>query len=322
MGWRGTLRSMAAASRAAQRDAERRRKARAKSDMASAAAEAVWEWQRIMEDLVSLHADRTEMIDWHEIAESPAPEKPSHTGERELNAQALLDAFRPGTFDFLSGGTAKRRQKLLDAVDLARWEDGQANQDAERQYELASTEWLSDTALARRLLKGEAGAIHDVIAEMQQSLSKEGLIGTSINFLISDGSVHAVARIHSDEIVPSVRRKQLASGRLSETKMPAGEFNELYQDYVCSAALRVGGDLLNVLPLDEVYVTCTPPLLDSANGHQRPTPVLSVQIVRETFDSLRLAGIDPSDAMKNFNHAMDFRRTKGFAEIKPLKPID
>lgn len=290
--------------------------------MASAAAEAVWEWQQIMEDLVSLHADQTQKVDWYEIAGSPAPQQPPHTFEREFAAQARLDAFTPRAFDFLSGGTAKRRQKLIDAVDLGRLGDEQANQDTDHQYELASTEWLSEAALARRLLKGEAAAIHDVIAEMQQSLSKEGLIGTSINFLISDGSVHAVARIHSDEIVPSVRRKQLASGRLSETKMPAGEFNELYQDYVCSAALRVGGDLLNILPLDEVYVTCTPLLLDSANGHQRPTPVLSIQIVRETFDRLRLAGIDPSDAMKNFNHEMDFKRAKGFAEIKPLKPID
>ena len=34
--------------------------------------------------------------------------------------------------------------------------------------------------------------------------------------------------------------------------------------------------------------------------------------------ALNLASLDPSDAMKNFNHAMKFSRSKGFAPIVPL----
>ena len=62
-------------------------------------------------------------------------------------------------------------------------------------------------------------------------------------------------------------------------------------------------------------------MLDKSTGHLSNMPILSVQIVRETFKTLRLSAIDPSDSMKNFNHRMSFKRTSGFTPIEPLKPI-
>jgi hypothetical protein len=321
MGWRGAVRSMAAASRAAQRDSERRYKQALKAQTAADAADAVAEWEEIIRDLVSLHVDHADAIDWRGIAVSDMPQPPKYSDKRERAARAKLDDFRPGKLDFLKGGSAKRRQRLVDAVAQAKQSDEQTFQQTQDKYVTDLADWKADTALAERLLAGEAAAMRDVINEMQ-SLSKDGLIGTEIRFDIDDGAIHAIVRIHGDEIVPKVRRKQLASGRLTESKMPAGEFNELYQDYVTSAALRVGADLLGLLPLDEVYVTCTPLMLDSKSGHLQHTPILSVQIVRETLDRLRLAAIDPSDAMSNFNHAMSFKRAKGFTAIEPLRPID
>lgn len=321
MGWRGAIRSMAAASRAAQRDSERRYKQAFKAQTAADAADAVAEWEEIIRDLISLHVDHADAINWREIAVSDRPQPPQYLEEYERGARAKLDNFRPGKLDFLKGGSAKRRQRLVDAVAQAKQGDEQIFQQSQDKYVADLADWKADTALAKRLLAGEAAAMRDVINEMQ-SLSKDGLIGTEIRFDINDNAIHAIVRIHNDEIVPRIRRKQLASGRLAESKMPAGEFHELYQDYVTSAALRVGADLLNLLPLDEVYVTCTPLMLDSKSGHLRHIPILSVQIVRATFDRLRLAAIDPSDAMSNFNHAMSFKRTKGFMAIDPLRPID
>jgi len=321
MGWRGAVRSIAAASRAAQRDSERRYKQALKAQTAADAADAVAEWEEIIRDLVSLHLDHADAIDWHEIAVSDKPQPPQYLEECEQEARAELDDFKPGKLDFLRGGSAKRRQRLVDAVVEAKQKDEQAFRQSQDKYVIDLSDWKADTILAKRLLASEAAAMRDVINEME-SLSKDGLVGTEIRFDISDSTIHAIVRVHSDEIVPKVRRKQLASGRLAETKMPAGEFNELYQDYVTSAALRVGADLLSLLPLDEVYVTCTPMMLDSKSGHLRHMPVLSVQIVRTTFDRLRLSAIDPSDAMSNFNHAMNFKRTKGFTAIDPLRPID
>jgi hypothetical protein len=311
---------MAAASRAAQRDADRRYKQNIRAQIVSDAGDAVDEWQHHVRDLVTIHADRADLINWNEIASRPAPVPPTRTDTGESKAIAALDAFKPRAFDFLSGGSTKRKQRLAEAIPLAIAQDRRTFEQAEAAYRSALTEWQEDVALSNRILTGDASAMRDVIQEMQM-LASEPLMGASIKFEIANDTVHAIANIHNDEIVPKFRRKQLQSGRLSETKMPVGDFNELYQDYVCSAALRIGGDLLSLLPLDEVYVTCAPLMLDSATGHQQHTPVLSVRVVRETLDRLRLSAVDPSDAISNFSHAMNFKRAKGFARITPLKPI-
>lgn len=320
MGWRGAVRSMSAAMRAAERDAERRRKQYAKAQMIADASDAVSDWQSTIHELVSLHANPADEIDWSREASTAEPLEPARSNLKEAHAQARLNAFRPRFWDFLFGGTNKRRQKLEDAVSLGRQQDEEEHRAAIEDYRARQAEWTADTSLALRLLAGDVRARKEVVEEMQ-SLSSEGRIGTEISFRISDEFLHAVPHVHGDEIVPNVRRKQLQSGRLSESKMPIGEFNELYQDYVCSAALRVAGDMFALLPLDEVYVTCVATMLNTTMGHQEDTPILSVRFVRDTFRRLDRRHIDPSDSMRNFVHEMDFKRAKGFAGIVPLKPL-
>jgi len=90
----------------------------------------------------------------------------------------------------------------------------------------------------------------------------------------------------------------------------------LYQDYVCSVALRVAGELLALLPFQTVVVTATDKLLNSTTGHIEEQPILSVAIPRSTLDDLNLGLIDPSDSMQNFIHNMNFKKTKGFTAIE------
>jgi hypothetical protein len=320
MGWRGTIRSVSAAMKPAERNAERRRKQDAKFNMIEESSDAVSDWQNLVHELVSIHINPTESIDWYKISTQSEPLPPIRNSEQETKARAKLNLFKPGKLDFLRGGTEKRRRALEDAVSVATHADQEFYRVSCEIYQRKLEEHNSDVALANLILAGDANARKSVIAEMQ-SLSTEGIIGSSISFAISENHVHAIANVHGEETIPSVRRKQLQSGRLSETKMPVGEFNELFQDYVCSVALRVAGDLFAILPIDEVYVTCAPEMLNTTTGKKEETPVLSVRFMRETFLKLNLAGIDPSDSLSNFVHVMDFKRTKGFARITPLKPI-
>lgn len=321
MGWRGAVRSMAAASRRAEREAERRYKHFTKQQMIADASDAVAEWQDRIREIVSLHVDPTDDMNWEAIARKPEPREPSRTNSHEAEATAKLESFQPKFWHVLAGGSQKKREMLEQAVVQARRQDEQAYQQAVSDQRVQHAEWRADRELANRLLSGEVAAQRDVIDEMQ-SLSSEGLIGTKLSFSISDGLLHAIAHVHGDEVVPKIRRKQLQSGRLSESKMPAGEANELYQDYVCSVALRVAGDMFGLLPRDEIYVTCVTKMLDRATGHQTETPILSVQFVRETFRQLSLGRIDPSDSMRNFAHEMNFKRTSGFAPITALKSVE
>ncbi|WP_113156182.1 hypothetical protein [Nitratireductor sp. OM-1] len=314
------MRSIAAAARAAERDAQRRHKQNQKEQMIADSTSAVEDWENYIDNLVSIHTDMADMIDWHTIAGQPRPSEPFKRNDNSDRAAMALAKFKPSFFHALRGGSAKLRSRLEAQIEEAAVRDRKQYEDALTAHAKAVAEWEDDTALAKRLVTGEATAIRQVIEEMQ-SLSETALVGTAIEFSIDRNFVHAKPKVHGDDIVPSMRRKQLASGRLSETKMPVGQFNELYQDYVASAALKTAGDLFHILPLKEIYVTCTANMLNSQTGHQEWTPILSVQFVRDSFMRLNLSSIDPSDSMRNFRHAMKFSKTKGFAAIEPLEPV-
>jgi len=321
MGWKGTMRSIIAASRAANREADRAHKQRVKQQITMDAENAVTVWQDRLDDLVSLHKNLAQPIDWESITQSRPPQLPVHLQTHQQNAQSALDTFKPRLLDKFRGGSQKRLAKLQAALSSAADDDQRTYQLACADYEKELKEYDTDTSIARRLFAGEADAIKEVVSEMQ-TLSAETDLGTFIGFTIKANFLHTKANLFDTSVVPEFRRKQLASGKLSETKMPVGEFYELYQDYVASAAFRIAGDMFNILLLDEVYVTCLAEMLDASTGHMDQTPILSVQFVRPTFKRLNLDAIDPSDALRNFNHTMNFKRTKGFSEIKPLQPLD
>ncbi|MEQ8966640.1 MAG: hypothetical protein RID91_12505 [Azospirillaceae bacterium] len=319
MGWRSTLRSLEAASRRAAKEAERQRKQEAREQMVAEASDAVEAWQEHIDDLVSVHTDLAEAVNWERIAALPRPEEPTAITEEGDRARAALDSFKPRVFDPLIGGSERRRRRLEASLDAAVERDRARSAERLAEYKEALAEWEEDTTLAKNLLLGEPEAVRTVIQE-KQSFTENGLIGKEIQFSIGGGYVHAKPEVHDDEIVPRFRRKQLASGRLSETKMPISQRNELYQDYVSSISLKVAGDLFNIIPMDSIYVTCFTRMLNNSTGHIESTPILSVKFVRQTIVSLNLDAIDPSEALRNFNHVMSFKKTKGFARIEPLEP--
>lgn len=311
------MRSMAAIARQMEREAEKKRKQDYKEAVAANAAQDVDDWKSYIAELVSIHTRLTEPMDWQSILEKPEPSKPVRSSAKERKAREALEGFRPRLRDKVLGRTARRKSELEHKLSVAPDLDDRKFEEEQHRYEEALAEWKEDRALAERLAAGEGAAIRQVIEEMQP-LVKEDRIGSAINFEIADNYLHAKPMVHGDEIVPDFRRKQLASGKLSQTKMPKGEFNELYQDYVASVALKVAGDLFHVLPLDTVYVTCEAEMLNTATGHLEPAPILSVQFVRPTMDKLNLASVDPSDSMTNFNHRMSWSKTKGFQAVESL----
>jgi len=53
----------------------------------------------------------------------------------------------------------------------------------------------------------------------------------------------------------------------------------------------------------------------TATGHIAEKPILFVIIPEKTLTRLKLAKIDPSDALGNFEHRMIFKKTSGFDPI-------
>ena len=124
--------------------------------------------------------------------------------------------------------------------------------------------------------------------------------------------------IMDDQMVPREEVKLTASGKLSTKELPAGRYWALYQDHVCSAAIRVAREAFAVLPVSRVVVNIGPVRLNSSTGHREPVNFLAVHFARESFGRINLANIDPSDSMKNFHHRMKFKKTTGFEPVAPI----
>ncbi|MCO6177629.1 hypothetical protein [Ciceribacter sp. RN22] len=311
---------MAAASRAANREAERRNKQMQKAQMFAESASAVESWQNYIDELISVHTTLSDGVDWEKISTKPRPVPPQKASPNEDKEKRTLSEFRPGMLDFLRGGTATLRKKLEDAVALGASRDQREFELQQATFQSALEEWETDAQLASNLLRGDPAAIRQVIQEMQ-SLSDVHLIGSEIDFSIGKSFIHARPKVHGEEIVPRVRRKQSTGGRLNETPLPLAQFNALYQDYVASVSLKTAGELLRILPLSEVYVTCLAHLLDESTGHKVWSPILSVHFTRCSYENLNLASVDPSEALRNFRHNMRFSKQKGFSPIEPIEVV-
>lgn len=269
-----------------------------------------------------MHHDAAPVIDWQQIADSAPPREPKLRDTREAAAQDAWTNYRPSMMDKVLGRAERRKEELFEAISVAQGEDRAAFEHATRQYEDAYVEWEVDRQFARRVLDGNADAWLEVVQDLNP-FEEIAQVGSQVSVSVAtNGVVAATLRVRGDSTIPSEKKTLLQSGKLSVKKMPQGEFNELYQDSVCSAALRVANDLFSLLPAEMVIVTAVDHLLNTGSGHMEEQPVLSVAIPRRTLDRLNLPLVDPSDSMSNFVHRMDFKRTKGFTPVDRLKPED
>lgn len=327
MGWKGTLRSMQAASRKAERNAQRRqrelekrRSEYAKMEALEQAAYEVEVHENQIEVLLSVHRESAERVDWLASAERPEPIRPMPHSRNELLAKASLDTYQPGLIARMFKLQRRQIDKLTRQVEKARNLDALEFEQSLNAWRAEHAEWSSEKALADRLLAGDHTAKRDAI-ELLHPFEDISMLGSSITFNVhSSGVVEAVLSVHGERVIPAETKSLLQSGKLSVKKMPVGRFNELLQDYICSCALRVGRELLAILPDDLVIVTASDLLLNPSTGHAEEMPLLSVGISRRTLDTLNLDSIDPSDSMKNFVHNMAFKKTTGFTPVRALSP--
>ncbi len=115
MGWKGTVRSIGAAVRAAERDAkcrqrelERQQKQYDKMQELEQAEYEVDVYDNHIEVIKSMHKECSDLIDWEGIAVSKEPEKPQNSGDFENKARLESDKYKPGIIDKLFNSEEKR----------------------------------------------------------------------------------------------------------------------------------------------------------------------------------------------------------------------
>lgn len=304
----------------AERDAARFSAAHAKQAEKARAAHEAARFENYLELLVSVHKDSGDAWDWNALANAAAPPLPAPGFRNEQAAAAALQAYRPSFFEKLFGGDKKRTTELQAAVSYARSADATEHAEAMRQHQFVYTLWNTRRLLAPRILSRDA-SIYAQALEHADAFEELSAFKTRVTVAAAELDVVALwCEMTDSEIVPTEEVKCSAAGKLSTKEMPAGRYWPLYQDHVCSCAIRVASETFAILPISRAIVNVGAVRANTSTGHNDAMTFLAVHFVRSTLSKLNLENIDPSDSMKNFPHRMKFKKTSGFEPVPPITP--
>jgi hypothetical protein len=192
-------------------------------------------------------------------------------------------------------------------------------EEARRRDQEEYTAWEEKVTLATDVLDHKDEAYHYVL-ETHTPLDELQALGSELEFeLLAPATLMVSFHVNENSVFPSVVKSISPTGRLSVRKMPVGKFNEAYQDYVCSAALRIAREAFAVLPIHTLYLHAHGKELDTSTGYERIEPILSVKYDRTTLEGLNVDRLDPSDSMQNFEHNMKLMKTKGFQVVEKVE---
>jgi hypothetical protein len=311
MGWKGTVRTLSASYRASVRESERRErevqkrnKEFQKLQILKQSEYEFEEYENYIKTILSIHKKNADLVEWDAIAQSTKPSQPIKKYKNE-------EQFKVGFFSKLLGKEEQQREE-------AKLKDEQVYQREIDEWEKQCTEWEYEQNFATKLLSGDLEVKLEIIKELNPFSDIQEL-GSSLKFKINENNIiECTLNLHGQDVIPTEKKSLLQSGKLSVKKMPQGEFYEMYQDYVCSCILRIGNELLAILPDKLVLIHAVDNMLNSKTGHMEEQYILSIAISRQTIASLNMDLIDPSDSFENFVYNMKFKKTKGFEVVEPL----
>jgi hypothetical protein len=337
MGWRGTIRSIVAASRRIERENERQQKAAQrealrqarqyerdlkawnKEQALQAARNEVEENEAIFQRLVSIHKHCGEVCDWKAIQESLPPIAPESCSTYEAAAQNALDNFKPSFLDKALHKVDDKRSALEQQLLYAQKRDEEVYQQLYAEYLKAYEEWAEQIKLATAILNGDLGAYNDAITELNP-FGDITDFGSSVSFRLEHPLLIEIAlKVNGEEAVPKDTKKLLQSGKVSAKPLSKRQLEEIYQDYVCACVLRIVREVLALLPVEHVVVNALADILNTQTGQLEESTILSVYVPRATTERLNWQKIDPSDAFNNFKHVSGFQRGEGFHAVERLE---
>lgn len=316
MGWKGTLRSMNAAAKRAekyQREVE-------KHNQIVRAHEAVNNYNNYLEDVVSFHKFcSSQKVSWEVLRDMKAPAAPVNDKSEEISAKLKLDKYVPNFFIKLFKLENWRRRsfevKIIEAIEL----DFKNYKEARDKYSDDFNEWNENKQMATMIIEGNLEGYEKALIKYD-TFRNAGSYATGIKLSMDDGALSIDVTMKSiSEVIPKQSAKVLKNGTISEKEIPNSKYQSMCQDFVCSALLRVARECLTLFPVDSCVVNAKMLMLDRSSGHMREQIILSMQVPRATMEYLNFNNVDPSDALGNFVHNMDFKTQSGFFPVEKIE---
>ncbi|PWU20518.1 MAG: hypothetical protein C5B50_03735 [Verrucomicrobia bacterium] len=321
MGYQASVRAFAAAQRREEREAQKRlrelqrqAKEQAKLDEAARASLEVETFERELDVLLSIHKGQHPPFDWTAIAAALPPPVPARDAFNEFRARQRLEVL-----------PASERADSDSIVEQARSRDDENFQKAMQVHAEEMSEWEKMRTLARRVLAGEHKAYIDCLQEFNP-FAEIADLGSTIHFTIHTSKlIECVLKVNGKQAIPKEMKTLTVSKKVAVKPMPKARFHELYLDYLCGCAFRVGREIFALLPVSAALVAARADSVDPSTGKTTEQAVLSVFMPRDVMAQLDFDRLDPFLALANFQHRGDLtgsRKSESFRAIVPLTSSD
>lgn len=315
-----TLRQLERAAERRVREAAKQEKLRLKAEQNALAVQAVEAYKELMISLTSAHKAEIETIDWGELLQQPEPPAPTPSRQHEINASKKLSAFRPSLLDKFLGSTKSKIASLEKAVITARARDNQTFEKATEEYRQQYEQWQQLRALATEVLNKNPDAYRQALGHFDPF--PEATAGPNPpSFNVDPRYIEVTWSAEPETNIPNFTLSLTSTGKLSKKEMAASRYHELYKDYICSTLLFVGREVLALLPVEAAIVHITSDMINPTTGHPEKRPILSAIIYAETMAKLNFQHLDPSEALQNFRHQIEFTRIHGFKPVEPIEVV-
>lgn len=267
-----------------------------------------------LERLTTCHRSPYRKLEWrHLAARTPAP-PPVRTHEREKAARRALATWQPTWQERMFGDEAQRRRQLTNKVFEAARADEIAYVQACRAAEAHNAEAL----MARRLLELDPKAIKEAVALKTRLVEvREGMNGVSLA-QPGGGRIIALVDAIGDADVPHERITDGDPRSARRELISFAERRQIHLAAVCAVALRVGADLVSVVPVEAIEVVVECPMADPEAGRPTPKPALQLLMTVKALGELEWMKEDAVTLATSLGARMDWSIERGFAPIRPI----
>lgn len=263
-----------------------------------------------LERLTSCHRKTYRKLDWRELAKREPVCLPVRTHERERAARRALGTWQPSWQDRIFADEALRRRQLTEKVMEAARDDEREFQKVYRAAAAHNTEVLA----ARQLLALDPKSIKEVVTtktslgELRESMNGLGVALPGARRVVAHVQAIQEEDLPHERLVEGDRRVRRRAG------IPPAERRRLHLTAVCSVGLRVGAELVAVLPVDavEVVVSCEPAGLQRAE----PEPVMQLLVTAKSLTAQAWGSTDAIALATALRTRWDWSIERGFAPIQ------
>lgn len=303
-----TMNRIDRATKRALRERERKERPTAKRSTAPSAAAA---YEALFEQLTRPHCVGYERLDWNEIATRGLVEPAIRRNELEQKARRKLANYQPGLIDALFGNGAERRRALAEKVLEAAKKDAELYAIAKRNAEMHNL----DVNLAASVMALDLNSIETALkAHVPAKDLATILEGFAVTMPMPGKLVVYIDALELDAM-PDESVDLGDNDRSVYRQLPEGLRQEMHLANVCGVTLRVGLEVMQVVPVDAVDIV-TRCFLPNARGDFDQHPVIHVKLPHHALKAMDLRRLEPVSTITALGGRINWEIGRGFAPVR------